>query len=210
MKRFLIIIISVFLIPDSFSQSVEKEKYTTVQIAMLMGSRQMIVWTPNSFNTRFELQVSPSVTITKSRIINEHWAAGAGAGYELFDYNLFPVFADIRYKLWNSELSPFFALKSGYALTNFSKKHHDFLYLNFEPYFINNAEQRNYGGIMLQPEMGVKVPLNENTGLLFTVAYRYQRTKSTITQTINKEYYDRWKLKENLFRLSFGVALMFR
>jgi hypothetical protein len=212
MKNILFIFISAFLIQEAFSQSGDNDKYTTLQIAMLMGSRQVIDWTPNSFDTRFEMQVSPSVTITKGRVFNQHWAGGIGVGFEIFDYSLFPVFADIRYHLWDSDMSPFFALKFGYAFADFRKKHHDFLNLNFEPYFVYDAEQRNYGGFLLNPEMGVKVPLNENNSLLFTVAYRYQRTKSAIsrTTTYDTKNYDKWKLKENLYRLSFGVALMFR
>jgi hypothetical protein len=39
----------------------------------------------------------------------EGWGAGIGVGFEIFDRNLFPVFADIRHILWDNKVSPFFA-----------------------------------------------------------------------------------------------------
>jgi hypothetical protein len=157
------------------------------------------------------MQVSPSVTMTNGYKFNEYWAAGIGIGFEIFDRNYFPVFADIRYTLWDDKVSPFFAVKTGYSIGNLKKKRYDdWLYLDFEPYSVYNADLRNYGGFMLNPEMGVKIPLSENADLLFTVAYRYQKTKSKVTQSYDYGQYDAWEHKENLNRLSFGVAIMFR
>jgi hypothetical protein len=156
------------------------------------------------------MQTAPSVTMTHGYMFNAHWGAGIGVGFEIFDRNLFPVFADIRYTLWDDKISPFFAVKTGYALGSIKTKHYDNLTLDFEPYYLYNADFRNYGGFMLHPEMGVTVPLSKTADLLFTVAYRYQRTKSVATQKQDNNFYDRWVHRESLNRLSFGVAIMFR
>ena len=249
MKKLLFVIISAFLMPAAFSQSIaidanaenkevnicfenkkKKGYFNSTQIGMLMGNRQVTERIPYYYygglsssvyypqylhNTREKLQIAPSFTMTNGYMFNEHWATGVGVGFEIFDHNLFPVFADIRYTLWDNKISPFFALKTGYSFSSFKKKHYDdTIYLDYEPYSVHNADIRNYGGFMLNPEMGIKVPLGENADLMFTVAYRYQKTKTEITQKIDPStsstYFNEWEHKESLNRMSFGVAIMFR
>jgi len=210
--------------------------FNITQIGMFMGNRQVAERYPSPYyyssypslssslyypyqypyhhyyNTRTEMQTSPSLTMTNGYMFNEHWAAGIGVGFEIFDHNYFPVFADVRYTLWDNKISPFFAVKTGYSFGNFKKKHYDNLHLNHEPYYANNVDFRNYGGFMLHPEMGVKVPLSENADLMFTAAYRYQKIKSKVTQKFdyNPHYYHEWEYKASLNSLSFGIAIMFR
>ena len=247
MKKLFLVILSAFLTLNAFPQSNENEGvsirfenrkkqgyFNTTQISLLMGNRQITergsYYYPGYYsysslavpyyyyyNTRTELQVSPSVTMTNGYMFNEYWTAGIGVGFEIFDRNLFPVFADIRYTLWDNKVSPFFALKTGYAFSSFKKKHYDSRHLDFEPFYVYNADIRNYGGFTLHPEMGVKVPLSENADLMFTVAYRYQKTKTTVKQKYENNplssmslQYDEWEHKSSLNRLSFGVAIMFR
>jgi hypothetical protein len=142
------------------------------------------------------------------RRYNEHWAAGVGAGIEIFDHNLFPVFVDIRRTVRDNDVSPFIALKMGYSFGNFIGKHYDDIYLNYEPFYANDVDFRNHGGIMIHPEMGVKIPLSEKTDLLFTVAYRYQRMKTTISQKYGQR--TEWGHTAGMNRLSLGTAIMFR
>jgi hypothetical protein len=63
---------------------------------------------------------------------------------------------------------------------------------------------------MVHPEIGVKVPLSENSDLLFTVAYRYQKTKSVARKEYDNGQFDEWDHNEDINRLSFGLAIMFR
>jgi hypothetical protein len=219
-----------------FANKKKKGYYNITQVSMLMGNREVKErypypyyypslyssylpvdsrFLPNIYhNARTELQVLPSVTMTNGYMFNEHWAAGIGVGFEIFEHNHFPLFADIRYTLWDSKVSPYFAVKTGYAFGNFKSRHYDSdesLVLNYEPYYAHNADFRNYGGYLLHPEMGVKVPLSDNADLLFTVAYRYQKVKTKITQTYDGGITtNEWEHKESLNRLSFGVAIMFR
>ena len=157
---------------SSFNNRKEKGFYNIMHFSLLLGTSQF-----TDGPTYFRTAVSPSFTITNGYIFNEHWAAGAGVGFEIFNYNLFPLFAEIRYTLWDHKISPFVVLKGGYSFANFKAKHYDELYLNWPPYNINDARFRNYGGFMFNPEVGVKVPLNENSDLLFTAAYRYSENK---------------------------------
>jgi len=204
MKKFLfILILPAFLMPDAFSQY-----FNTTQISILMGTRplQENNQYANCYDSRTEF--FPSITMTNGKIYNEHWAAGFGVGYERFDRNLIPLFVDVRYTLWGNKVSPFFAFKTGYSIGDFKKKHYDQLTLTYDPYSIDNAYLRKDGGLMLHPEIGVRIPLSENAGLLLTVAYRYQKMKSKVSQDIGPK--NKWEHKENLNRMSFGVAMMFR
>ena len=199
-RKFLFAILFVFLMPAAFSQY-----FNTTQISMLMGHRPLI--NQYSYNLN-NLLVYPSVTMTNGGMFNEHWAAGVGIGVELFDHKLFPLFVDIRYTLWDNTVSPFFAFKLGYAFSDLKKKHYDELNLNYEPYYVNDVYLRNYGGLMVHPEMGVRIPLTENADLLLTVAYRRQKTKSTASQDFGSR--NTWNHEESMNRLSFGFAITFR
>jgi hypothetical protein len=216
MKKILFVLLSTAIIIDVFSQSYEnrfenrkKEGYFNLtQISLLMGSRKLSEQNNYYNNNRNSMLVSPSVTMTCGKLFNEHWAAGIGMGFEIFSHHLLPVFLDIRYTLRDNDVSPFFALKTGYAIGNFEKKHYDDLYLDYQPFYVNNADFRNHGGFMLYPEMGVKFPLSEKADLLFSVAYRYQKMRTTVSQDFGQHM--KWEHKEDINRLSFGLAIMFR
>ena len=215
-------------INSHFDNRKQKGFYNIMQVSLLFGNSQITDRTPyyptyNPFssaivappanyypNTRSTLSVAPSFTISNGYMFNEHWAAGAGVGFEIFDYNLFPLFAELRYTLWDNKISPFVVVKGGYSLGNLKAKHYDELYQNWAPYYLNDVELRHYGGIMFHPEVGVKVPLNENSDLLFTAAYRHQKTKSAARKEYENGQFDEWDHKEDINRLSFGVAIMFR
>jgi hypothetical protein len=214
---------------SSFNNRKEKGFYNIMQISLLFGSRQLTDWTSYNMpygqypsenivpvpvyyhpSSRAILAVAPSFTLTNGYMFNEHWAAGAGVGFEIFDYNLFPLFAEVRYTLWDNKISPFMVVKGGYSFGGFKAKHYDELYLDWSPYYINDTRLRHNGGIMIHPEIGVKVPLSENSDLLFTAAYRYQKTKSVARKEYGNSQFDEWEHTEDINRLSFGLAIMFR
>jgi hypothetical protein len=215
-------------IHSRFDTRKEKGFYNVMQVSLLFGNSQLTdrtsYYAPDYYYssfvapdlayyhpyTRTTLIVTPSFTITNGYMFNEHWAAGAGVGFEIFDQNLFPLFAELRYTLWDHKISPFLVVKGGYSFGNFKAKHHDELYLNWSPYYITDTNLRNYGGLMVHPELGVKVPLSENSDILFTVAYRYQKIKSVARKEYDNNQFDEWEHNEDINRLSFGLAIMFR
>ena len=58
--------------------------------------------------------------------------------------------------------------------------------------------------VFLKPEVFSQI----DTGLLFTVAYRHQKTKSDVSQNFGQ--YTTWEYDESLNRLSFGIGITFR
>lgn len=215
-------------IQSRFDTRKEKGFYNIMQVNFMFGNVQIIDRIPYNLpgyssssplypNTiyyqsvaRSTMTVAPSFTLSGGHMFNQHWAAGAGVGFEIFDHNLFPLFAELRHTLWDQKISPFFALKGGYAFGGFKAKHYDELYLNWTPNYLNDSELRHYGGLMFHPEIGVKVPLNENCDFMFTAAYRLQKTKSVARKEYENGQFDEWEHTEDINRLSFGVAIMFR
>ncbi len=206
----------------------EKGFYSIMQMGVLFGNHRptnqvgyyypdyakahssMIASPAVSYNTQTTLKVIPSFAFSSGYMFNEHWAIGAGLGFEVSDYNLFPLFTEVRYTLWDNKISPFAVIKSGYSLGNLKAKHYDDLSMNWAPYHLNDAKLRNYGGLMFHPEIGIKIPLSKNSDLLFTVAYRYQKTKSVAKKEYDNSKFDEWEHSEDVNMLSFGVAIMFR
>jgi hypothetical protein len=190
---------------SSFNNRKEKGFYSIMHVSLLLGTNQF-----TEMQANFRTSISPSFTITNGYMFNKHWATGAGVGFEIFNYNLFPLFAELRYTLWDNKISPFMVLKGGYSFADFTSKHYDELYLTWPPYNINDISLLNYGGFMFSPEVGVKVPLNENSDLLFTAAYQFQKTRSVARKETTNGQFDEWEHKEDINRLSFGIAIMFR
>lgn len=203
----------------------EKQKgyYNTMQMSFIFGSSQSVqrmsyynsyptysIVPVQNFYTHNQLAVAPSFTVSNGYMLNKHWAIGSGMGIEIFDHNLFPLYAEVRYTFWDEKISPIVIMKGGYSFGNFKMKHYEELFTDWGPYFINDAGLRRYGGRMLHPEAGVKVPLNKNCDLLLSTAYRLQKTRSVIRKDYESNQFDEWEHKENLNRLSFGVAVMFR
>lgn len=210
-----------------FGKRKDKGYFNIMQAGILMGNEQATqrmtdpnpwysasssLYLPAYTNTftRSVLTAAPSFTMTNGYMFNDHWAVGAGIGFEVFDHNLFPLFAELRYTLWDTEISPFAAMKGGYAFGNFKMKQHEDLYVEWAPYHVTDAGLRHYGGLMLNPEIGIKVPLNKNSDLLVSAAYRHQKTRSVIRKDYDTNQFDEWEHKEALNRISFAIGIMFR
>ena len=196
----------------NFENKKKRGYFNTTQIGFMMGNRQIIdqFWGWNPI-TLTEIKISPTVTMTHGYMFNEHLAAGVGVGFEVFNHRFFPVFADVRFTLWDNKVSPFFAIKAGYSFGNFKEKHYEALHIDFGPINIHDAYFRNYGGFMLNPEMGIKIPLSGKADLLFSVAYRYQKTKMRVTPKRDlTPFFNEWEQNASLNRLAIGLAIMFR
>ena len=236
MKKILFVLLFALPMFEAFSQTdemIKKKKgyFNATQIGLLMGNHLIYERPPYHFTypyyptypyipinspTITEMQTTPFIAMTNGYMFNEHIAAGIGVGMDIFDFNLFPVFADIRLTLWDHKISPFLGFKTGYSFASAKKKNHEgALFVDYLQGQVIEAYIRNYGGFMLHPEIGVKVPLSEKSDMMFTVAYRYQKTKTVAsqtwetTQTWETDYVER-EHKSILNRIAIGFAIMFR
>jgi hypothetical protein len=187
----------------------EKGFYNIMQAGVLLGTgRFPISDGPTNDSTKFN--IGSSFTTTFGFIFNKHWAAAAGIGFEIFKYNVFPVFAELRYTLSDNKVSPFVVFKAGYSFAELKYTHYDNLNLDWPPYYLNAVKGRNYGGFLIHPEVGIKVMIGENSDLLLTAAYRYQATKFVARKDYDNGQFDEWDHKENLNRLYLGIGIILR
>jgi len=219
-KSIIVIILLSFAIAgvsqphEEYHNNPNREELTNRKTKGYYGNMQISILKGNNYpsNNHYPCKpMHPSFTISNGYMFNSNWSAGVGVGFEIFDHNLFPLFAEIRYTVWDEKISPFFSLKGGYSFGNFKARHYDELYLNWEPNWVNDANLRHYGGILLNPEIGVKVPLNENSDLLFSAAYRHQKIRSIVKkENYESNEFDEWEHKEDRNLIAFSIAIMFR
>jgi len=94
-------------------------------------------------------------------------SAGVGLGTEWFNYQQLPFSADVSYCFFGGPCSPFLYAKVGYALP-LSKKEKE-----YEPDY--------YGGVLAGTGAGLRFNFTKRNALIFSLGYRYQKTKSVIT-----------------------------
>jgi hypothetical protein len=113
----------------------------------------------------------PSFQTVNGVRLGNHFGFGIGVGVEPLEYTVFPVYASGYYFLTDKKNTPYFALKGGYALANSHKKN------NYYPY---NGEYHNKGGVLFNPEIGVRFKVS-GIDLTLSGGYRYQRLVSQNT-----------------------------
>jgi hypothetical protein len=99
--------------------------------------------------------------------------AGAGIGIELFETVMLPVYAETRFILAKSRLTPFAQLKSGYT----------FALEDPESYW--GESYRAYGGFMLGTGAGAFIWVSDRSSFEINILYRFQsiRTERTYEWT---------------------------
>ena len=222
MKNIFFWVLTIYLIPEAYPRFTDradnhlvnrKEKgyYNLMQTGFITGNGATFQPGVYYFDNHGKLDVFPSIIMLHGYMFDNRRAAGIGAGFEKFDRNLFPVFADVRYTLRDKEVSPFFAIKMGYAFGEFDKKFYGGFLLGHPPYYARDAYIKKSGGFMLSPEIGVKFPLNLKFDLLVTVAYRHQRLKTEIVEIAGQPVeFEKFEYLYRMHRLFLGLAIMLR
>lgn len=211
---------------NNSNEKVDKEKgyFNLTSVSAILGSE----------NPYFRIkEVVPSFTMVNGYNLNKNIGVGIGVGAELYNYAVFPIFADIRYKLNRKGFYPFFALKAGYGVAESSKT---LDYYEYYPhyyaydysssigsgYYYPKTSSTNKGGLMFSPEVGIYVPLLNKLDMTISVGYRYQQLESKRTINSNGYYGDQSsiapnpdlittdKIKATLNRFTLSVGFQFR
>ena len=205
-KRMLCTALTLFMIIGASAQPKDRGYFNITQFGWMTGDGETMK--PVSY-----------LSTTNGFLFNPHWAAGIGAGVDMFSKCLYPLFADVRYTLWDKAVSPFFTLKTGYALKQLGKKrseypyNQDVYYRYSKPseFYFHHSDFWNCGGLMFHPEAGISIYISENANLLLSVAYRHLRTRTKLVHYYNDGIsFDQYVHKEIINRLSLGVAIMFK
>lgn len=168
----------------------EKGYYNVTSVALLLGQGQ------NGY-----LPV-PSLTTINGWQFNKHAYAGLGIGFEYYEWAVMPIFADARYILKQEKVSPFGAIKLGYSFPVEKPTQYDNGYGGINDY---------YGGIQLNPELGLSIRTSKITSLLLSIGYHFQQL------SYEESYYNWWennlatekKVTTDYNRISFRIGLMF-
>ena len=169
---------------------VSKGYFNLTQFSFLIGE--------TDYNSPVNSEMIPSVVNINGYRLSDRFSIGAGVGMTVVSYPVFPVFADFRVTLLNSDLSPVFALKGGYSFADNKK----------DIWGYNNNNTRNTGGGMINPEIGIKIPMTERADFMLTIGYWYQHLKSETK--FDDSYHQTYTRKSDLNRLSFSIGFLFK
>jgi hypothetical protein len=95
-------------------------------------------------------------------------STGAGFGIEKFDYQVIPVYADVRYNFLKGRITPFVFMQGGYSFPLGSANEQN-----------NYQETELKGGGMLNPGVGLRINFNNRNAFVFSLGWRYQELHST-------------------------------
>lgn len=111
----------------------------------------------------------PSLTTTFGYQLTNSTMVGAGLGFEYYKWPVLPLYTEARYLLRDDDiLLPWVSLRAGGSLPLVSK-------YDGGGYYGWVSEGKTYGGLMINPETGVWVPLSRTTGLSVSAGYHHQR-----------------------------------
>jgi len=145
-------------LPESKSRFIN---ITEVSYSMGVGNVQLYTLEFENDDESFGFQ-----TINGS-LINEHLSLGIGLGYEKYNHiQQLPLFLEARcYLTKNKSVKPVFVGDFGYAF---------------------GLGSESGGGILLHPQVGLKVAVSEKVAYGVTVGLKFQQIETTRT------FYDEW------------------
>jgi hypothetical protein len=118
-----------------------------------------------------------SLMLTNAWQFKNRLSTGAGFGMEKFDYQVLPVYADVRYNFLKSRITPFVNLQGGYSFPLGKSKEQ------------NIYQQTDLkGGAMINPGVGLLVNLNTRNALVFCIGWRYQELRTKWHYDYNNYY----------------------
>jgi hypothetical protein len=91
-------------------------------------------------------------------LVNPHFSVGLGIGADKYKALLLvPIYADLRANILKGKVSPYVSLGAGYSVAVWNDFNHPVR-----------------GGVMVNPDLGVKLFVSRKTSLLFSIGYRLQ------------------------------------
>ena len=143
-------------------------------------------------------QPKPSLTMVNGWQWKQRFFAGLGLGYEHYDRGVMPLFAETKYMFGTESFSPFISFRIGYAFSMEKRDQTD--------YYGNITE--TYGGILLNPEAGIRIAFGSKSAFIAGIGYNYQelsyKEAYTIWGSYNKTVFT------NYNRISVRVGFIFQ
>ena len=109
-------------------------------------------------------QMSIGIQDVNGYRFNSHFSAGIGFGMHIYPGLFYmPVFADFRFR-FQKRTTPFISLGIGYTFTQMEV-------IGFQ------STKDYYGGLMVNPSFGFRLPMGSRAGFIMSFGYRYQEAK---------------------------------
>lgn len=141
-----------------------------------------------------------SLTLNLAYQFKDGYSIGTGTGLELFNEPVMPVYGEIRYTFEGMKVAPFAYFQSGYSFPLQQPQNSGYYY-----YWDEITEAK--GGLLVNPGIGVLLPIN--TDMLFSIGigFRYQE--------LNYHRHNNWTndvvYRTDIFkRLDFRIGLCFK
>jgi hypothetical protein len=139
-------------------------------------------------------------------------SVGLGMGIESWSQTFkYPFYANARYYLRKSGMSPYVGLSAGYTITSLNDDQDNYYYPYYDiAYTSYYAPQgRNSRGAMGGVQLGVRKLVTKNFGFSFATGFRYQRLVAYYDYD-DLDYIESYKDVENLYRVEFRFGLLFK
>ncbi len=144
------------------------------------------------------IQPKASITMVNGWQWSRRIYAGVGLGYEYYDRGVMPLFAEGKYFFSGSSFSPFLSFRIGYALPVEKRVQPDYYGL----------VTGTYGGVLLNPEAGVRLRINSHAAFIAGLGFNYQELS-------HRESYYSWSSYDRTVfthynRISFRIGFIFQ
>lgn len=140
-----------------------------------------------------------SLTMVNGWQFGQRVFTGIGLGYEFYEWGVLPVFADIKYFFNQDVVTPFISFKAGYSFPLSKSK-------NGSDYYKQYGQ--TYGGVMVNPEVGLLFPVGSSNALLVGIGYQYQELSYNEISNYWNSYSRR--VYTNFNRISLRLSFLFR
>jgi len=124
---------------------------------------------------------------------------GVGLGYEFYEWGVMPLFADVKYFLRRDVVTPFISFKAGYSFPLSKNKSGSDSYTQYG---------QTFGGVLINPEVGLLIPVGVSSAISVTVGYQYQELSYDEIQNYGYAYEK--KIYTNYNRISLRVGFLIR
>jgi hypothetical protein len=144
----------------------------------------------------------PSLTFVNGWQFNKRLFNGLGIGYEHYNWGVIPIFVQSHYMLGSEKLQPFGSFKIGYSFPAEKPQESDYY----------NPITKYNGGIMLNPEVGIKISTGRSSSLLISLGYHFQQLSKNENPVSPWSYmlYDYERvIHTDINRVSFRIGFIF-
>jgi hypothetical protein len=124
---------------------------------------------------------------------------GIGLGYEFYEWGVLPVFADVKYFFKQDVVTPFISFKAGYSFPLSKRKSGSDYYTQYG---------QTYGGVLVNPEVGLLIPVGSSNAITVGVGYQYQELSYNEIQDYWYAYEKR--VYTNYNRISLRIGFLIR